>query len=156
MKYLCSVIFAFFLCTIAIHDINAQEEHEPTPKDVLVKLVNDYYTINIKIFKANSTIKDIDEVFELFTDDFVYIHPKYGGTYTRQELYDGYVRNQKKGGYDGSVIDIKVINMITGLDAIVTEKKFINKTDTGTKEGDAQMALFEFKSGKISKIFEYW
>ena len=34
--------------------------------------------------------------FELFTDDFTNIHPKHGGTYTHEELYNGYVPNHSK------------------------------------------------------------
>ncbi|MNY52735.1 SnoaL-like domain protein [compost metagenome] len=115
-----------------------------------------YYDLNLKIFQKNSTIEDIDRAFELFTDDFEYVHPKYGGTYTRQDLYNGYVRNQKKGGYDGKVTDIKIVNKIIGLNAVVVEKRFVKKKDDGIKVGDSEMTLFEFKNGKISRIFEYW
>jgi hypothetical protein len=67
-------------------------------------------------------------------------------------LYNGYVRNQKNGGYDGSVIDIKIENKIIGLNAATVQKRFVKKNE----EGDLEMTLFEFTNGKISKIFEYW
>ena len=122
-------------------------------KDSLNSIVATYYKLNLEVFKANSSVKDIDKIFELFTDNFTYIHPKYGGLYTREVLYNGYKRNQKKGGYDGNVTDFKIINKMVGLNAVVVEKRFITKKDG---EGASQMTLFEFKNGKISKIFEYW
>ncbi len=125
-------------------------------KDSLDIVITKYYDINLKISQANSTIDDIDKTFELFTDDFTYVHPKYGGIYTREDLYNGYVRNQKNGRYDGTVIDIKIENKIIGLNAVVVERRFVEKDDDGTKEGKLQMTLFEFKDGKISRIFEYW
>ena len=71
--------------------------------------------------------EDIDNVFNLFTDDFTYVHPKYGGVYTRQDLYNGYKRNLEKGSYNGSVIDIKITDRIIGLKAATVNKRFIKK-----------------------------
>jgi hypothetical protein len=151
-------IGVLFLLSITLNTIetNAQEatkEH----KDSLKSFVEEYYRLNIAVFQANSTIEDIDTIFSMFTDDFIYIHPKYGGVYSRENLQNGYVRNQKNGGYNGSIVDIKIINMIIGLNAVVVEKRFIKKTKDGIPEkGDSEMTLFEFEAGKIFKIFEYW
>lgn len=46
--------------------------------------------------------------------------------------------------------------MITRLNALVVEKRFITKNVNGNQEGKSEMILFELKNGKISKIFEYW
>ncbi len=135
--------------------ITAQDA-KPISKDSLISIINSYYTQNIKVFQTNSTVADIDAVFKLFTDDFTYIHPKHGGVYTRQKLYDGYIHNQKNGNYNSSIADIKVVNMITGLNAVSVERKYINKTENGKEDGAYQMTLFEFKDDKISKIMEYW
>ena len=145
------ILLSFF----AFSNINAQEK-ELTSKDSIINTVKDYYKLNIKVFQANSTVEDIDAIFNIFTEDFTYVHPKYGGVYSRENLYQGYVRNQKNGGYNGRVADIKINKMIVGLNAVVVEKQFINKTTTGTEDGEPQMTLFELKNGKISKIFEYW
>ncbi|MGN7514789.1 MAG: alpha/beta hydrolase-fold protein [Allomuricauda sp.] len=125
-------------------------------KDSLNYLLGQYYKLNLKVFQADSTPEDVDNIFELFTDDFTYVHPHYGGVYTRIDLYNGYMRNQKNGGYDGSVVDIQVENKIVGLNAIAVSKRFIKKEEGKIVEGEAQMALFEFKDGKISRIYEYW
>lgn len=136
--------------------IQAQENNLTTHKDSLNYALNQYYKLNLKVFQQNSTTEDIDNIFALFTDDFTYVHPKYGGVYTREDLYNGYKRNQENGGYDGSVVDIKIENSIYGLNAITVSKRFITKEDGKVIKGDAQMALFEFKNGKIFMIKEYW
>jgi hypothetical protein len=118
--------------------------------------LDQYYRLNLKVFQTDSTPKDVDNIFELFTEDFTYVHPQYGGVYSREDLYNGYKRNQEKGGYDGSVVDIRVENKIVGLNAIAVSKRFIKKEEDKIAEGEAQMALFEFKDGKISRIYEYW
>lgn len=144
--------FLFLLATNQIISQNAVNAH----KDSINSVVTKYYELNLKIFKANSTIEDIQRAFELFTDDFTYVHPKYGGTYTRKDLYNGYVRNQKNGGYDGKVVEIKILNKIIGLNAMVVQKRFVKKTNGEIKDGEPEMSLFEFKDGKIFRIFEYW
>lgn len=136
--------------------VQAQQNNILTHKDSLKYAINQYYKLNLEVFQQNSTLKDINNIFELFTDDFTYVHPNYGGVYTREDLYKGYKRNQDNGGYDGSVVDIKIENIIYGLNAITVSKRFIKKEDGKTVEGDAQMALFEFKKGKIFMIKEYW
>ena len=148
---LVSILSVLFLVNRGI----AQEASQ-AHKDSLNTVIDQYYNLNLKVFQSNSTIEDINNIFELYTDDFTYVHPKYGGTYTRQNLYDGYVRNQKNGGYDGRITDIKIINKIVGLNAVVVEKKFIKKENNEIVEGESQMTLFEFRDGKISRIFEYW
>jgi len=144
------------LFLVLTSSINAQEAPR-NHKDSLNLIVAKYYELNFTIFQANSTVEDIDEVFDLFTEDFTYTHPKYGGIYTREVLYNGYVRNQKNGGYDGSIIEIKILNKIIGLNAVVVEKRFVkNKEEEVSNEEESDMTLFEFRNGKISKIFEYW
>lgn len=149
-----SYLYLFFLSLVS-HQLIGQEA-TIAHKDSLDAVVANYYKLNLKVFQANSEVSDIDNIFALFSKDFTYVHPKYGGTYTRTDLYDGYVRNQKNGGYDGSVIEIRILDQITGLNAVVVEKQFIKKKEGTISEGNGQMTLFEFKDGKISRIFEYW
>ncbi|WP_417237105.1 nuclear transport factor 2 family protein [Bizionia paragorgiae] len=152
MKLKFIVITLFF----SAYNIAQAQQANLTHKDSLSYVLNQYYKLNLKVFQQNSTLKDIDNIFELFTDDFTYVHTKYGGIYSREDLYNGYKRNQKNGGYDGSVMDIKIENIIYGLNAITVSKRFITKQEGKRVEGNEQMALFEFKNGKISKIKEYW
>lgn len=148
---LLSILFIFFL----IGKINAQEI-KMTHKDSLNVVLEKYYELNLKVFQSGSNIDDIDNIFSLLTEEFIYVHPKYGGVYTRENLYTGYKRNQEKGSYNGKVIDIQIINKIVGLNAIAVNKRFIKKVNDKTVEGEINMTLIEFRKGRISKIFEYW
>lgn len=143
-------LFLTLTITFFAISVNAQTKAH---KDSLNAIVKKYYELNIKVFQANSTPVDVENIFKIFTDDFTYVHPKYGGVYTREVLHKGYLRNQKNGGYDGNVTDIKIVNKIVGLNSVVVEKRFITQKKG---VGDSQMTLFEFKNGKIAKIFEYW
>jgi hypothetical protein len=151
LKILLSIYLLFSLSNEIIAQ-NATKAH----KDSLETIVKKYYDLKLKIFQANSMVEDIDKTFELFTDDFTYSHPKYGGIYTREDLYSGYVRNQKNGGYKGKVTDIKIHNIIVGLNAVVVQKSFVEKKDGKIKDGKLEMTLFEFSHRKICRIFEYW
>ncbi|WP_047544821.1 nuclear transport factor 2 family protein [Psychroserpens sp. Hel_I_66] len=155
MKTHLKILVSLLIIILTINQAVAQEATK-AHKDSLEIIVKKYYELNLKIFQADSNVEDIDKTFELFTDDFTYVHPKYGGTYTREDLYNGYVRNQKNGGYDGKVTDIKVLNKIVGLNAVVTQKCFVEKKDGKIKDGEPEMTLFEFRNGKILRIFEYW
>lgn len=150
-------IFLLTLLNLGMTSTHAQEQDQLNSSvDSLSAVLDQYYKLNLKVFQANSTPEDIDNIFDLFTDDFTYVHPNYGGVYTRQDLYNGYKRNQENGGYDGSVVDIKVGNKIFGLNAIAVSKRFIIKEAGKIVEGEDQMALFEFKDGKIYRITEFW
>ncbi|OJJ20976.1 hypothetical protein BKI52_10395 [marine bacterium AO1-C] len=154
-KILVLMTWAGILCSFP-RVVWAQKSTQMTHKDSLVAVVKGYYRLNVKVFQAKSTVDDINEIFKLVTNDFTYVHPKYGGVYTRQNLYDGYVRNQKNGKYNGRISDMQIVNMIVGLDAITVEKRFVFRNKDGsTRNGEPQMTLFEFKKGKISRIFEY-
>lgn len=141
-----------FLLLLPSISIFAQMEH----KDSLNLVVDEYYRLNLKIFQSTSELSDIDSLFLYFTDDFTYVHPKYGGVYTRQDLYEGYRNNQKKGGYDGSVQDIKVIRRIVGLNAVAIERQYVSMSEGNLSLGEPQMTLFEFRDGKIFRIREFW
>ena len=156
MRDLLIVLFPMALALVLITETSAQEA-TVAHKDSLKQAVELYYSLNLKIFQPNSTKEDVDDLFHLFTDDFVYVHPKYGGEYSRKDIYDGYLHNQNNGSYNGSIVDVKIKNMIIGLNGLTTERAYVSKTESGElEEVDAGMTLFEFNQGKISKIFEYW
>ena len=142
--------------TLFVNTGNAQNKISQANKDSLDHTVKAYYDLNLIIFQENSTIEDIDSVFTLFTDDFTYVHPNYGGVYTREDLYNGYKRNLEDGGYDGQIVDVKIEQMITGLNAMAISRQYLKKEDEKISVGESQMTLFEFKQGKIRRIFEYW
>ncbi|AXT19002.1 nuclear transport factor 2 family protein [Flavobacteriaceae bacterium AU392] len=155
MKIHLKIFISIVLILFTTNQIIAQDVTE-AHKDSLEIVVKKYYDLNLKTFQANSTIKDIDRIFEIFTDKFTYIHPKYGGIYTREDLYNGYVRNQKNGAYNGEITGIKIQNKIIGLNVVVVERIYIIKKGEEIEEEESQVTLFEFEKGKISRIFEYW
>jgi hypothetical protein len=146
MKHKLLLAFCLFITTLSIGQTKAH-------KDSLNAIIKTYYDLNLKVSQADSKPVDVANIFKIFTADFTYVHPKYGGVYTREDLHNGYLRNQKNGRYDGDVTDIKIVNMIVGLNSVVVARKFITKKKG---EGASKMTLFEFKKGKISRIFEYW
>ncbi|KAB1157184.1 nuclear transport factor 2 family protein [Tenacibaculum aiptasiae] len=149
------IFFSSFLILWTLNQAIAQNATK-THKDSLNTIIQKYYDLNLKVFQANSKIEDVDKIFELFSDDFTYIHPKYGGTYTREDLYNGYVRNQKNGGYKGEETAVKIVNKIIGLNAAVVQRSYIINKNGKLKDEEPKMTLFEFKKGKIFRIFEYW
>lgn len=156
MSQLIKLLGYIFFLLFFHFDVKSQEITEEH-KDSIRIVVEQYYSLNLKIYQQSSTKDDIDKLFNLFTDDFVYIHPKYGVNYSRNDIYEGYINNQKNGSYNGSITDFKIMNMIFGLNALVTDRVYIRKIASGElEEVDPGMTLFEFKNGKISKIFEYW
>lgn len=151
-NFLAFISLLFFLSI----DVKSQEVTQ-AHKDSLRNLVEQYYSLNLKVYQQNSTREDVDNLFSLFTEDFVYVHPKYGGEYARKDLYDGYINNQKNGSYNGSITDVEIKNMIIGLNALVTDRVYLRKAESGElEEVDPGMTLYEFRNGKISRIFEYW
>ncbi|MEQ8414100.1 MAG: nuclear transport factor 2 family protein [Imperialibacter sp.] len=151
-----AIHFFLSLFMASVASVANAQNGKLTHEDSLNAVLEKYYQLNLKVFQANSQPEDIDNIFDLFTADFEYIHPHYGGTYTRQDLYEGYQRNQKNGGYDGSVTDIKILNKIVGLNAIAVSKSFVTAKEGEVTIGEAQMTMFEFRNGKISRIYEYW
>ncbi|WP_299118442.1 nuclear transport factor 2 family protein [uncultured Tenacibaculum sp.] len=149
------IFFSSFLILWTLNQVVAQNATK-AHKDSLNTIIQKYYDLNLKVFQANSKIEDIDKVFELFSYDFTYIHPKYGGTYTRKDLYNGYIKNQKNGGYNGEETAVKIINRITGLNAVVVHRSYVISKNGELKDENPKMTLFEFKKGKIFRIFEYW
>ncbi|WP_420551709.1 nuclear transport factor 2 family protein [Tenacibaculum aiptasiae] len=149
------IFFSSFLILWTLNQAIAQNATK-THKDSLNTIIQKYYDLNLKVFQANSKIEDVNKIFELFSDDFTYIHPKYGGTYTREDLYNGYVRNQKNGGYRGEETAVKIVNKIIGLNAAVIQRSYVINKNGKLKDEEPKMTLFEFKKGKIFRIFEYW
>ena len=82
MKTYLKILATIFLLVLTTNEIRAQEATK-AHKDSLNSIVTKYYDLNLRISQANSSIQDIDTVFELFTDDFTYVHPKYGPTHVR-------------------------------------------------------------------------
>jgi len=123
------------------------KEVESLSKDKLIIVFEKYQKASEDVFKLGSTVADVDALYEFYTDDFEYNHPKYGGIYSRKLLYDNTVKYLKKGAYNDMKKRITV-KRIVGLDAIVVEQHYEGKTKT-------TMTIFKFRKDKIYYIEEY-
>lgn len=151
-KYLFSFILLVFLISNTIVAQEATEAH----KDSINTILTRYYDLNLKMFQGGSSVEDVDNGFNLFTDDFTYTHSKFNGFYTSDCLYKSALRNLNEGNYDGRVTDFKIESKIIGLKAAAVQKRFVEKKGGVIVESELQMTLFEFRDGKISRIVEYW
>ena len=79
----------------SLNMIQAQQNNLNTHKDSLNYVLNQYYELNLKVFQQNSTLEDIDNIFELFTDDFTYVHPKYGGVFIQEKIFTTAINETK-------------------------------------------------------------
>lgn len=113
---------------------------------VLVSAVND---ASNRMMLRGSKVEDVDSLFSMYTDDFVYIHEVYGGLYTREKLYNNAVNNMKAGRYNLAEERYKVLSVMTGLNAAAVERLEV-------KSGKIHLSVFEFNGDKVSKIVEYW
>jgi hypothetical protein len=143
MKY----IIIFFCCFTSIYSA-AGEKTKLTPIE-LISRISEINNAQNKVMMLGSTKTDVDDLFSLYTDDFVYIHEVYGGTYTRKHLYKNTMKYLKSGGYKRTTDRYKIINSILGINAIAVERL---KIDDNVKH----LAVFEFDGSKVSKITEYW
>jgi len=121
---------------------------KPLSKEELKVVFDNYQKAESKVFKAGSTVAEVDKLYEFYTPDFSYDHPRYGGVYSRELLYNNTVKSLRRGRYNDSKVRM-TLKRIIGLNAIVIERKYVGETKT-------TMTLFEFRKDKISYIKEYW
>ncbi|WP_250458724.1 hypothetical protein [Microbulbifer litoralis] len=98
---------------------------------------------------ATASINDLDTLFDMYTDDFVYVHKIYGGTYTREELYDNAAKYITTKHYKLTEGRYKVLRILPGSDAAAVERLEV-------ASGNIHLSVFEFEGDKVSKIIEYW
>ncbi|WP_072427897.1 hypothetical protein [Chitinimonas taiwanensis] len=87
---------------------------------------------------------DIDTLFSMYTDDFVYIHDVYGGLYPRASLYEKSLRNMQAGHFNMSADRCKILNIMTSLNAAAVERLEINS-------GQVHLSIFELKGDKVPR-----
>lgn len=146
-KKVFTLLCSFFMVFSIFSQENIKNE-KSLSKEQLIEIFKAYEEASKKVFRKGATIKDVDKLYSFYTKDYKYNHPKYGGVYSREQLYKNTIKYLKKGSYDNFPKSTKV-NMIVGLDMIVTEKK---------EEGNDEMlvTLYKFKGDKIYYIEEYW
>lgn len=126
----------------------APEEEVVLSKEKLQTIFEQYRAAQSKVFGKGSTVEYANELFDFYTPDFEYNHPKYGGIYSRELLYNNTVKYLESGGYDDAR-ERKVLKTIFGLNAVVVEQQYVGDDKT-------TMTLIKFKGNKIHYIEEYW
>lgn len=104
-----------------------------------------------QVMLQGSSQADVDKLFALYSDDFVYRHDVYGGNYSKDELYANTMRLLAMGKYDKTEPRYRIINQIPGYNAIAVERQEVHK---GVVKN--HLAVFEFRQGKVAKVIEYW
>ena len=126
---------------------HAQDAVDLSPSQLRdrVEAVN---TAQNRVMLRGSTASDVNCLFDLYTEEFTYIHEAYGGTYTRDELYGNTMRYLEAGGYTMDVNRYEILSMIPGRNAVAVERL--------EDSGNVHLAVFEFDGPKVSRITEYW
>lgn len=104
-----------------------------------------------QVMLRGSTAEDVDKLFALYSDDFVYRHDVYGGNYSKDELYANTMLLLAMGKYDKTEPRYRIINQIPGYNTIAVERQEVHK---GVVKN--HLAVFEFSQGKVAKVIEYW
>ncbi|MCF6435624.1 hypothetical protein [Pseudoalteromonas sp. MMG022] len=120
-------------------------------KQQLERKIKEVNTLQNAILMKGSQVTDVDVLFEHFTEDFEYIHQGYGGRYSRQHLYNNYVKFLKAGQYQYTTPRYQIVTMIVGHDAVSVERQQLYEG-----KPESHLTVFEFKGSKVSKIIEYW
>lgn len=104
-----------------------------------------------KVMLKGSTRADVDQLFALYSDDFVYRHDVYGGNYSKKQLYDNTLRLQALGKYDKTAPRYRILSQLPGYNAVAVERQEVHQGVTQN-----HLAVFEFRADKVIKISEYW
>jgi len=117
--------------------------------DKITALVNQVNDASNRVMLKGSTVADVDALFALYSPDFVYVHEVYGGTYSRQQLYNNSLKNLKAGRFQLLQPRYQLLQVIPGLNAAAVQRREF-------PSGQLHLTVFEFKGGQVAKVIEYW
>jgi len=145
-----NLLLLFIILVIATYNSQATELNVLSAEELKNKITEINHAQN-QVLMQGSTVADADKLFALYTDDFIYIHEVYGGTYSRDELYNNTIKFLKAGRYTNTNARYKIISTIPGYNGIALERQETHQGVTAN-----HLAVFEFRGDKVSKIIEYW
>jgi len=145
MYKLC-LVSACFLAFV----VPASELQVLAPEALKAKVVEITEAQN-KVLLKGSTPADVDKLFALYHNDFVYRHEVYGGDYQKDTLYNNTLRLQAMGKYNNIEPRYRILTLIPGHNAIAVERQ-----EKYQGELKSHLAVFEFQGDKVSRIVEYW
>ncbi len=100
------------------------------------------------VARQGATQAQADQLFALYSADFVYQHDKYGGIYPREQLYRNTLRMIQNGGDKSQTDRYQLLQILPGESSAAVLRL--------TRDGEQHLSVFEFSGDKISKIKEYW
>ncbi len=100
------------------------------------------------VARKGATPAQADQLFALYSTGFVYQHDKYGGVYTREQLYRNTLRMIQHGGDNSQTDRYQLLQILPGESSAAVLRL--------TRDGEQHLSVFEFSGDKISKIKEYW
>lgn len=142
------------LCLVAACCLSAvvsASDLQVLPPEALKAKVVEITEAQNKVMLKGSTPADVDKLFALYSNDFVYRHEVYGGDYQKDTLYNNTLRLQAMGKYNNTEPRYHILTLIPGLNAIAVERQEKHKGELKN-----HLAVFEFRGDKVSKIIEYW
>ncbi len=140
------VIAAFLL--VAAAPLAYGQDNADLTEDQLLTKVEEINAAQNAVMMQGSDTGTVDFLFSQYTDDFVYEHEVYGGTYSRETLYQNTVNYLNRGGYTLTEDRYTILRMIPGGNAVAVERR-----ENG---GAIHLSVFEFRGDKVSRIVEYW
>lgn len=138
------------LCFLLTASAGAEQLKVLSPEELKAKVVEITAAQNQVMLKG-STQADVDKLFALYSDDFVYRHDAYGGNYSKEQLYTNTLRLLAMGKYDKTEPRYRIISQISGYNGVAVERQEKYK---GVVKN--HLAVFEFRENKVTKISEYW
>lgn len=143
-----TLLFIFSLVVSTTVVANDKSESVTLSQQKLTELVIQLNDAQNKVMKKGSTLADVDALFDLYTEDFTYVHEVYGGVYTREHLYRNTTRYLKSGGYNKTKDRYLILNTILGDNAVAIQRL--------EDSGAMHLSVIEFDGEKVQKIIEYW
>ena len=154
MKILDPLVRLFVVTTLLLTGNVEAETAENLSQRQMERLAYEITEAQNKATTRGATLDDVERLYAMYTEDFIYEHPGMDDVYTREHLYRNHVRALGQGQYekyDPAEYGYRIVDVMPGDNAIAVQR-------TQARFGDAapRMAVFEFKNGKVARIREYW
>ncbi|MBX7151129.1 nuclear transport factor 2 family protein [bacterium] len=117
-------------------------------------IVNEYFIARAATMQENSTEKDVDKVLSMYSDNFIYEHPKFNAKITGKDKtgmvkWLGATRN----------VRFEIRHLISGFNMAAVEVELTGEMKSDGKWTSlkrTQIMFFEFDGKLIKRIVEDW
>ncbi|GLX79633.1 hypothetical protein tinsulaeT_29730 [Thalassotalea insulae] len=153
MKIIKVIIAATLLMLSGFSIAEDAEEFIATQEQLILQAykVND---LQNKVLLDGSTEADAKALFDLFSDDFVYVHEQYGSEYTKEHLYRNTIKFMKAGKYIFKRDRYTIVELIPGRKAVALRR--LQHPNHWNPNNEYHFTVFEFDGLKVKRIVEYW